>query len=353
MTSKRVGFIHIVEIVVITLVVFILVTQFTSIPAAKADWDEAKLNIQGYELLYSADKTGINWLDPDEVRGVLDPILEDTTLKYSVSVKNAIKSNIFFGCICTDSEFERMQNILTPYTLNGQMVNFSLVQIDPTIETVSFPAYYDVMFVGNYLFDQRGGLGPHIVGLENYLAEGRAVMEIRDLRQQDFGDFIQGYIFGVSWDNGLPDPTSSRINFAISPNSSLYNIYKYFMHIPGEMNFSTWDGFRNFLDAEKVNKDAAGNTEIILRQDNTGVPALIVKQGIVANAGRSAWLSVGDDTLEERKVLIRALVSWLAGDTYTLVPGEIKDPKTFSLLRVVNIDMFQPIEVVLNLGYIF
>ncbi len=349
---KRTGFIHIVEIVIITLVVFVLVTQFTAIPPARADWDEAKLNIQGQELLYSVDAMGINWLDPEEVRDALDPVLQESTLKYSVTVKNAIKSNILVGCVCTNSEFEAINSTLTPFTLNNQDVNFSVVQIDPTSERVSFPVYLDVIVIGNYLLDQGGGLGPLIIDLENYLAEGKSVLEIRDLSVQDFGDFVQGYIFGVKWDAGLPDPTSSRINFAVSPNSTFYSIYKYFRHIPGGINTTVWNGFDNFLDNEKVDRETDGNTEVILRQDGTGVPALIVKEGIVANSGRSAWLSAGDDTAE-RRILLKALVAWLAGNINEVVPGEIREPASFSIFRVINIDMFQPVEVVLNLGYIF
>ncbi len=349
---KRAGFIHIVEIVVITLVVFILVTQFTSIPTAKANWDEAKLSIQGNELLHSADAMGINWLDPEEVRSTLDPVLEETMLKYGVTVKNAIKSNILVGCICTEEEFEYINTTLTPFTLNNQDVNFSVVQIDPAAERVSFPVYFDVIVIGNYLLDQGGGLAPLIIDLENYLAEGNSVLEIRDLSPLDFSDFVQGYVFGVKWDEGLPNPTQSRISFDISPNSTFYNIYKYFMHMPGGVNLSYWDSFSNFLGTEKVSTEEDGNVGVILRQDGTRLPALIVKDGIVSNSGRSAWLSAGDDTLE-RRVLLKALVSWLAGDTYDVVPGEIKEPATFSLYRVIDIDMFQPIEVVLNLGYIF
>ena len=357
-SSRRVGFIHVVEIVIITLVVFILVTQFSTLPVARGDWDEAKLNLQGYDLLYSADKTGVNWLDPEEVRGVLDPVLEGTTLRYSVTIKNALKANILVGCICTNPEFNTIEGILTPFTFNGEDINFSLAQIDPTVEDVSFPVYYDVIIVGNAVFDQMGGIGPYLVDVENYLAEGKGIVDIRDLDAQDFGvednrGFIQEYIFGLRWNEGLPDPNFNRINFAVPENSTYYKLYKYFTYIPSGINASGWDGFNNFLSGEKADKAADGIVEVILRQEGTNVPAMIVKEGIVAGAGKSAWLSGGDDTREERKALIRTLVTWMAGDEYPVVPGEVRDPTTFSIYRVVNIDMFQPIEVILSLGYIF
>ena len=117
--SSLKGFIHIVEIIIISLVMFILVVQFSSIPSIRQDWDRTKLALSGNDLLHSLDATGIDWMDTDEVdQALLDAL--GGSIRYDVTVRNAIKPEIEVGCICTDTETNLMESVLDSFTLNRQ-----------------------------------------------------------------------------------------------------------------------------------------------------------------------------------------------------------------------------------------
>jgi len=90
------GFIHIVEIVIISLVMFLVVTQFSSIPQLKSEWPKTRLMLQGNDLLFSLDKTGIGWLNSTEVEDSFAKALNGTTIQYDLSIKyqNGTEYNI-------------------------------------------------------------------------------------------------------------------------------------------------------------------------------------------------------------------------------------------------------------------
>jgi hypothetical protein len=343
--ERKKGFIHIVEIVVISLIVFVLVIQLGSVPPARADWDNAKIMLQGNDMLFSLDGSGVNWLDPNAVVRSMDSLLAGTNIKYDVTVTNAIKADISVGCICTDSELNTFSHSLTQFTLNRETVDFSVLKIDPN--RPSFPTMYDVIIVGPNAFSR--GLAGYRTEMKAFLADGRGILEIANIGSQAGLDEAQSEVFGLEW-NTRTFPTNSKIAFVPDRGSAFYSIERYFRHMPSSINFSNWTGFATFLEpGERI---AASGGTAVLEQKGSEVAGLVARDGVEGN-GRTAWLSGGDDNLEERKVLIRALVSWLAGDSYRVVAGDIASPVRFSMFKVLGPDMFQPVKITLSLGYIF
>ena len=98
----------------------------------------------------------------------------------------------------------------------------------------------------------------------------------------------------------------------------------------------------------------AGN-RVILMQANSGVPACIANRGMVDGLGRTAWISAPEGALESNtKTMIKSLVCWAAGDMYSVIKNDIiTDQVRTTMYKILDKDMFQPLEVVLTLGYAY
>lgn len=345
------GFVHVVEIVIITIVVFVLIYQATSVPTISRDWGKTSLEIQVRDILLSLNKKGINWLNKSEVEEELDALLQNTSIRYGLKIENALKENISVGCFCNDTEYFYLKSVLYPFMLNGEYVSFTIYKLDT--HNPSFPITFDVVFLAdnakNVSYDQ----------LRSFLSEGKGIVEVVDLTEGDIsGDSVQENIFGLKWNSALT-PNSNNITFSIDSESEFYNIYKYFYNIP---NLTGWippenHTLKNFLDPnEKV--DAKNGNNIVLKQKATNVPAAIVNNKIFEGKGRAVWLSAGNDESVEKKMMLRSLILWASGETYEVVENKIPNPASFSIFKLIkkgeyNPGMDQIIKVTLSLGHVF
>lgn len=87
---------HIVEIIIVAVLMFFLIFQFSNIPRAYADWSRAKLTLQAYDVLFSLEGSGLNWSNPTEVGIEMDGIFGDTSIIYRVETEDSsgVRSNI-------------------------------------------------------------------------------------------------------------------------------------------------------------------------------------------------------------------------------------------------------------------
>jgi hypothetical protein len=341
------GIIHIAEIVIVAMVMFFAVLQFTYIPRMETDWAGAKLSMQGWDILFTLDEKGINWLDPAGVRTEIGKMLNGTNTQFGLTVRGAPPSDVSVGCICSSQETLELENMLTGITLNGEEVSFSVERIDPA--DMRFSHENDVIFIRDY--DLTGC----DIQLANYLMGGRGIVEVRDLGQDDL-DAIQSGMFGLAWDSSL-SPDNGNISFASVPaQAESYRIYKYFHSIPNSSG-QTYPGpyeFESFLSGERVIQKDNDTRRIVMVQEGTGVPASIINYGVSGGAGRSAWLSAGLDSRDDKKVLIKSLVLWAAGNEFDVVESDVSAAAaSFSFFKVLNQDMYQPVEIMLSLGYLY
>lgn len=347
----RKGFIHVVEIVVISLVVFILVLQFSAIPSIRADWDRTKLAMQGNDLLFSLDRSGVNWLNSTQVGHELSRALEGTNINYRVSLENAIKPDIEVACICTEAEADRLEGILTPFTINGGRVEFDVFQYEPSSPIGAFTLEHDVMFLGetflSYPIEQQ------LARMNNYLAEDKGMVLEQDLENTNKFTLVHTQLFGLQYDPDL-SVGLGNISFATEHSGEYYNIEKYFLHIPGLD--PGWQSAESPLDpGERVMPTNGEAGRIVMRQAGTGTPAVIANSRISQGMGRTAWFS-RDLESPERAVLLKSLLAWAAGETYDAVPGTVSNPSVFTLYKVLHEEpnpMAQPVKIVLSMGYIF
>ncbi len=344
------GFLHIVEIVIAGILVFIIAVQFMAISLPEFDWQRTKLMLLGNDILFTLDKKGIDWFNSTEVDSEISSLLPENIL-YSLEIRNTFKPYITVGCICDDQEFDILDysedndGILSPFELNGHQIEFHMRKIDPI--SPIFPHDADVIVSWDY------NLTSYQAQLMNYLSDAGSFMEIRDLDESDI-DSIHRDILGVVWNESL-NVGSGYIYF--TPDSSeneFYPIVKYFYHIPNSSGeyFTEPHLFSNFLNGEKISQSFLDPKLAIMRQYGTNIPACVVNNKALGR-GKTIWLSDGDNSLEDRKVLIKALILWAAGDVYPVISNRINNPVTVSMFKIEDGEMFQPIEIALTLGRLY
>jgi hypothetical protein len=232
------GFLHIIEIIIISLVMFIIVLQFTFIPPIPGDWPGTKIYLMGNDMLFSLEEKGVSWLDRVELTGEMDALLSGTNIIYDITVENAIKSPILVGCLCSDQETAELKDMLTPFSLNGQKIEFVVNQIDPPGSINFFnpvlPLTYDVILL--YDYDLGGTNFNYSKEMRNFLGADKGVIQIRDLDKNKLNytkswGVIQRDYFELKW-NPFILPGTQDIYFSITPNLSFYNIQKYTYNIP-------------------------------------------------------------------------------------------------------------------------
>lgn len=346
------GIIHIFEIVIVALILFVVLFQFTYIPRMEADWAKTKIFHQGWDILFTLDETGINWMDPVEVETNINNILNNSNIQFGVTIMGAPKSQINVGCICSSSEAAQLQNIVNQaFNINGEDISFTVGRINET--DISFPHKYDVILVLDY------DIGAHRPEILNYLEADKGLVEMRGLGSGDIDD-VQRDIFGLVWDASMSSG-SQNIQFSTDTTKrESYMIYRYFHHVPNGTGgtYSEPHTFSDFLaSGERVWQRDNDTRRMPLAQQTTGRPACIINYGVSGGFGRTAWLSdmgsLGALSGDE-EVLLKSLFMWAAGDTYMVVPNDIsKSIMKFSFLKVLNVDMYQPIEIVLEMGYLY
>lgn len=250
------GFFYIAETIIIGLLIFAAIFRFTNIAMFPTDWETMKLAIQSKDLLFCLDRTGIDWFNFTEVNSTLSSLLPQTML-YTLTIENTIKPKIKAGCICGDTQFNEIKNILKNITINKK-IEFDLEKI----EDISFSHDYDVIIIIG-----QQDLSGYRDDIERYLKAGKGIIEIRDFANSNEIDTVQTEIFGIEWNESL-SPNSNEIGFSSSliPENDLYPIKKFFYYIPiftedfenGNANWvtvGTWivnDYYEGFNDTEGI-----------------------------------------------------------------------------------------------------
>lgn len=118
---KMKGFIHIVEIVIITLVMFMVVLQFATIPRVRSNWDRTKLMLLGNDLLFSGEKKGIDWFNENDIDYYMNKSLAKNII-YDVKIKN--ETGTYF---ITNNQVDRPVTASIFKVLNGN--DFQVVEV--------------------------------------------------------------------------------------------------------------------------------------------------------------------------------------------------------------------------------
>lgn len=345
------GIIHIFEIVIVALILFIVLFQFSYIPRMEADWTKTEAFHQGWDILFTLDEKGINWMDKTEVETSISSMLNDSNIQFGITIMGAPKSEIRIGCICSSTETARLEGIVSrAFSINGEDISFTVGRINET--DIGFPHRYDVILVLDY------PIGSHRPEILNYLEAGKGLVEMRDLASGDV-DSTHTDIFGIVWNDSLVTG-SQGISFSTDTEKrESYTLYKYFHHVPNGSGYTYEEphSFSNFLGSEKIWQRDDDARRMPLVQDSTGRPACIINYGVSGGYGRTAWISdmgalntLGGD----EEVLLKSLLMWAAGNDYVVVPSDMaRSIMKLSFLKVLNTDMYQPVEIVMEMGYLY
>ena len=83
--SNMKGFMHVVEIILVLLLMFFVFIQFATIPTITTDWPKSKLTILARDIIFSSEKSRIDWFNETAVKKYFSENLPPNTI-YSVNI---------------------------------------------------------------------------------------------------------------------------------------------------------------------------------------------------------------------------------------------------------------------------
>ncbi len=357
---KKKGLFHIVEIVIITMVMFVVIFQMSSMPNPEADWGKSRLTVQGRDILYSIIDSGADWSDENEIAGLVDDAFNGTNVKYSLVLSGAPEASISVGCLCDGSPdchsfCDWLSGELPPpggsLKFNGLPTGFTVT------ETSSINNLFGVMVDTQPLT----GMDREVA---NYLSSGGGFVLVRNLSSQDFTDYgttLSEY-FAVSSSAGSG---SGSVRFdldCITEDPEYYQIPRYFSHISNGTGdrYNITNTFSSFSgdSAQKGPDPSCGVT--ILRTAN-GYPACIAREGASGGMGKTVWVSNDMSVQDDWSILLTSLVLWSSGHERQILSSDMGVEKAAVSIYMIPRNntqsgynhMFQPIEAILTLGYIY
>ncbi|MBN2042844.1 MAG: hypothetical protein JW754_03480 [Candidatus Aenigmarchaeota archaeon] len=347
------GFMHIIEIVLVTLLLFFIFSQFIYIPRTSSDWSDTKLRIMANDVLQILESGGINWFDPDEVKSAIADLqakdIVPGNIIYSLTLENVVKPEIKVGCTkCTSQDIEALTESLTDFRWNGIDVHF-IVQNEDTLESAFYP-YYDVVV----LMNQEAFTPANTEAMQNYLDLDKGIVEVFDVSTHDGNQFA---FFGIEGGTTNADDMND-IKFspeARRAGSNIYDIYKLFTNINdgGELDMDYLFPPAGFLETTENTVWVENKSEVVLFQEGTGAAACVVRYYVINGVGRTAWVSGGDLLRSEQQVLLKSVITWAAGDVHKVIESRISNPVSASIYKTVNENAFQGIKITLTVGYPF
>ena len=235
---------HVVEIIIVIVVLFFIIMQFTAIPTLQSDFPRSKAQLQANDIIFSMDTLGVNWFDGVEVQDMFSSFLSNSTTQISLRINNVIKPKIQVGCVCTDSEMAYVTQALNNFTINGRETIFNVTNLSQT--NPSFPISLDVIILGPNFAESSS----NVLGVRNkilsYLRNDKGIVEAATLPQSEFNT-VQNEVFGIEHNaTDFADPGNFDNDFVFSqnlniqqgpyPNASpadpFYNVFNNYYNIP-------------------------------------------------------------------------------------------------------------------------
>ncbi|UCD02997.1 MAG: hypothetical protein JSV63_04420 [Candidatus Aenigmatarchaeota archaeon] len=352
----RKGFLHVVESVIVILLVFVVLSQFYSIPRPQHAWAENKLRIMTHDMIYVLEEMDVDWFDADDINDTLYGIPE--TIGYSVKTKQAVPPVMKVACVCTPSDYTFINNnVLTDITINNIPRDFQVDQtypLDFDLDGPHLSGYDALLFMGFPTISAA-----EAQNLSDYLSRGRGIVEYTNLTPAQADTVWHQNVFGFRWTASSRSSSPNAVFQTAVPPSRIYDIKKLYSVVNGGTVFSSFGTERVYpLPPNEESR-------IILKQTNTytgppndgrSIPLAIINWDVYGN-GRAAWMSEADLTDDTYGDLLQTLVMWATAEKEHVVKEELLfQSSTASFRKILNQpvnSMYEPMLIELTVGYHF
>ncbi len=347
------GFMHIIEIVLVTLLLFFIFSQFIYIPRTTSNWSETKLRLTANDILSVLESSDVDWFDANKVKEAIADLQNKNIVPgniiYSITLDNVVKPEIKVACVmCSDDEIELITEALSDFAWNGVNVHF-IIQKEDSLDKAFYP-YYDVVVI----MSQEDLTTSNTDAMQNFLDLDKGIVEVFDVSSYDNN---QRAFFGIN-DSSTNANNLNDIKFSPEvkrAGSQIYDIYKLFTNMKEGGEFPSDYVFppSGFLETTENTTWIVNKSELVLFQEGTGVAACVARYYVMNGVGRTAWLSRGDLNMRNQQVFLKSLVTWAAGNVYKVIESRIASPVSSSIYKTLNDNAFQGIKITLTLGYPF
>ncbi|RLI97977.1 MAG: hypothetical protein DRO99_01885, partial [Candidatus Aenigmatarchaeota archaeon] len=339
------GFIHIIEIVIVVVAMFFVIYQFMRIPAIENDWSKAKLEAMAYDIIHSLEAMDVDWMDTESVSDALNKTLNGTNMVYDLHINGVVDRQILVGCICSNAEYAEVTSALNDFYLNGNRVHFVHEQLN--VSNPQFSQLHDVIIVMQDFFTSpyhpNFRLDDYKDHIMNFLAKDKGIIVIKDYKGFDRTDNVtDNMVFGIDWNSSKTRSGDMHMTGIMSrANATYYYVYKHFYGFPdkGGLKIPEPHTFSNLLEDSEKTYNSSYTKSYCAIEDDSGLCGLIVNSGMSQGVGRTAWMSYpesGDLTSNDITVLMRALVTWLAGESYEPINSDMTTVATSRINTILR-----------------
>ncbi|MFH1105653.1 MAG: hypothetical protein V1731_00365 [Candidatus Aenigmatarchaeota archaeon] len=214
------GFIHVVEIVVTMMLIFVALSQFSNFYVKDMAWSANYLYLIGKDLLYTLGD--MDFYNSTTVRERLS-ILKSRNIEYEMKLSNAMKSTVVVGCDCTDQEANAIRGNLSSFFANNREITFSVFKM------TDVDNWNDLDVI---VYPQVKNLDSSKAALMNFLDAGKGVIEIGAVGAHASED-VQKTVFNLKTRTESIPLGDINITFnKTSANKPSYLIVKYFNSLP-------------------------------------------------------------------------------------------------------------------------
>jgi hypothetical protein len=353
----RKGFLHVVEALIVILLVFVVLSQFYSIPRSTYPWAETKLRIMAQDLVYVLDEKLTNdddWFDPVAVAAAVSGSVPET-MGFSLKTTQAVKPVMTVGVVVSNAvEYnEIVNNVLMNTTINGVVRGFHTDMLYHN-DFHTFPGDYDVLL----FYGDPGITTAQEDYLQEHLRGGNGVVQYDGLTQTQVDEPWHQALFDLEWSTSTrPGDTDAEFQISTPPERS-YDVMKL---------YNTVNGYTDFVNYGTENVYPVGvnaESRIVLRQRSSytggshagrSVPIAVINWDVHGN-GRTAWMSDGSlfSASNRNEDTLRSLVMWTASKTHYTVKDDIMvQSASASFRKIFTTDMYEPVNIELTLGYHF
>jgi len=286
------GQIPVMEMITVTIVLFVSFSIFFPERNFGNRWQEADVALKGRDIVTSMDRSsGIASYVNDE--NAMNQFLNRTVsnnLIHWTTLEGTTQSEVIVACNCTTTQIQDLTNYIGRLKLNGREI---LLDIRPS--TLSPIQKSNVLIIWG-----RTNLAAYKTDLLNYMRDGGGVIGIADVANPDstyteiFGLKRCSDLFGAG---PCVDSSSTQIDFLYTANSSkpAFQVDKHFFHLPIRdlANLSTFpltvetnqtcpntqvfEGRFTFKSAT-ARYWICNSTDVFMDTNNTGLPDVILKE---------------------------------------------------------------------------